>query len=205
MKLTIADKLYRACHSINTDSSPSSTSQITKFTSCLPRSLANKIEQKVQHEQDHQREWVIGVLICACVASVILFLNIALTIIAAILSYSKFRGHGFTSAVLYQGSCSLSKNWVRGLHVLINILSTVVLAASNYCMQCLSSPSRENVVVAHSQWRWLDIGVSSMENLRFVGWKRCMLWVLLLISSLPIHLMFVWNMSFLRFNSDLET
>ncbi|OJJ84364.1 uncharacterized protein ASPGLDRAFT_125960, partial [Aspergillus glaucus CBS 516.65] len=117
-------------------------------------------------------------------------INTALAIIAVILAYSKFDGREFTSAMLYEGNCSVSKNWERGLHLLINTLSTIMLAASNYCMQCLSSPSRQNVDTAHTQRRWLDIGVSSMKNLSFVGWRRCTLWVLLLISSLPIHLIY---------------
>ena len=38
--------------------------------------------------------------------------------------------------VLYEGSCSKVKKLGIGLHFVINILSTVLLAASNYCMVC---------------------------------------------------------------------
>ena len=155
---------------------------------CLPQGFANRVNQRVQQEKGKQREWVIGVLICTFFASIVLFLNISLTIAAVILSYSKFEGQGFTSAMIYHGDCGISKIWVRGLHLLINTLSTILLAASNYCMQCLSSPSRQNIESAHAQRKWIHIGVPSIKNLRFIGWRRCVLWVVLLISSLPIHL-----------------
>lgn len=101
----------------------------------------------------------------------------------------KAEDQSFFPAILYHGKCSTSKNWVRGLLFLINTLSTIMLAASNYCMQCSSSPSREDVDNAHIQQRCLHIGVHSIKNLRVVGWRRCILWILLLVTSLPIHLM----------------
>lgn len=139
-----------------------------------------------------------GVLICASCGIVVLALNIFLTLLAAIISYSKFENQEFTSAMLYTGNCSSAKNWARGLHLLINGLSTILLAASNYCMQCLCSPSRQDAENAHAKRKWLDIGVASIKNLRFVSWKRRVLWTVLLICSLPIHLVSVLNISCLR-------
>lgn len=139
---------------------------------------------------------MISVLLCAFCAFVVLLLNILFTLIAAAVSYLRIEGQGFTSAVLYRGSCTGSKNWARGLHLVINILSTILLAASNYCMQCLCSPSRQDVEDAHAQDKWLDIGVASFRNLRFVGWRRCMLWAILLMSSLPIHFVLVLGIPF---------
>lgn len=37
------------------------------------------------------------------------------------------------------------------MHIIINILSTALLAASNYVMQCLSAPTRPDVNEAHTQ------------------------------------------------------
>ncbi|KAK2765090.1 hypothetical protein FQN54_008789 [Arachnomyces sp. PD_36] len=44
-----------------------------------------------------------------------------------------------------------------GLHLVINVLSTVILAATNYCMQCLGAPARADIDKAHAQRRWLEI------------------------------------------------
>lgn len=183
--------VYRLHDHANCNCSSSNNSLIAKAISYLPRRLAGTIERRIQRNQDDQREWVIGVLLCACGASLILFLNIVLTVCAAILSYSRFESQTSTSAVLYKGNCPFTQDCARWLHFLINILSTLMLAASNYCMQCLSSPSRRQVDIAHVRRQWLDIGVGSLKNLKHVRGERLILWILLLVSSLPIHMMFV--------------
>ena len=76
------------------------------------------------------------------------------------------------------------------LHLAINVLSTLLLGASNYCMQCLTSPTREEVDRAHSRHIWLDIGIPSVRNLRRVSWYKIILWWLLAISGIPLHLLY---------------
>lgn len=71
-----------------------------------------------------------------------------------------------------------------------NVLSTLLLGASNYTMQCLASPTREEVDRAHSQNRWLDIGVPSIRNLTRISSHRKVLWWLLVISGVPLHLLY---------------
>lgn len=38
----------------------------------------------------------------------------------------------------------------------------------------------------------MDIGILSVRNLRGVSWKRSILWFLLTMSSIPLHLLFVF-------------
>lgn len=90
--------------------------------------------------------------------------------------------------ILRQGSCSDMRYLNTGLHLLINTLSSVLLAASNYGMQCLSAPTRADVDKAHFEGKWVDIGVPSVHNLRRLPATRVVLWVLLMVSSLPLHL-----------------
>ncbi|GAD97804.1 predicted protein [Paecilomyces variotii No. 5] len=142
-------------------------------------------------QTSHERAWAKGVLMCACATSVVLFINIILTIVATAIAYSRYKNQDFSAPVLYQGKCSETKGWASGIHLVINVLSTLVLGASNYCMQCLGSPSREDVDRAHAQRTWLDIGTPSIGNFNFVGRRRFVLWSALLLTSLPIHLMWV--------------
>ena len=169
---------------------------VTNPGSYLPRILPGRIKRKIKQLEDSQQEWVTGVFLCACGASVILFLNVVLTIVAVSISYSKHKNQNYNFSALYQGNCSTSKNLARGLHGLINVLSTLMLAASNYCMQCLSAPTRHNIDEAHAQRKWMHIGVPSLKNLRSIGLKRQTLWALLCISSVPIHLMLVYQVFF---------
>jgi hypothetical protein len=86
-------------------------------------------------------------------------------------------------------SCKRSKTVNTLLHILINIISTVLLAGSNYCMQCVMAPTRAQVDDAHQNRRWLDIGVPSIRNLWHTRWRNRALWGLLSVSSIPLHLL----------------
>lgn len=76
------------------------------------------------------------------------------------------------------------------LHLVINLLSTLLLGASNYTMQCLSAPTRNDINKAHQQRVSVDIGIPSVRNLRRISWRRVVLWWLLGLSSIPLHFMY---------------
>jgi len=91
---------------------------------------------------------------------------------------------------LQDGSCKETSTRTTWLHLAINVLSTLLLGASNYAMQCLSFPTRGDVNKAHSRNIWLDIGVPSFRNLRWVSRLRIILWCLLAVSSVPLHFLY---------------
>lgn len=96
--------------------------------------------------------------------------------------------------VIFRGTCTDAEFRNRVWHLVINALSTALLAASNYCMQLLCAPNRSNIDRAHAQGVWLDIGIPSIRNLRFVSWWRRFFWIALCFSSIPLHL--VYNSTF---------
>lgn len=51
---------------------------------------------------------------------------------------------------IYEGDCTTVGSLNRYIHVLINLLSTVMLSASNYYMQLQAAPTRANVQAAHN-------------------------------------------------------
>lgn len=77
------------------------------------------------------------------------------------------------------------------MHLIINILSTGILAASNYCMQTLVAPTREDIDASHARGKWLDIGTPSLGNLKVTPKHRVALWLVLWITATPFHLMYV--------------
>lgn len=133
--------------------------------------------------------WRGGARIAFISTVVTLIINVTL-LVFNVLHYPKMSGF----PVVYRGTCSEAELRNTIWHLVINILSTSMLAASNYCMQLLCAPNRSNVDRAHAQGVWLDIGVQSLRNLRFVTWKRRALWMALCISSIPLHL--VYNSTF---------
>lgn len=96
----------------------------------------------------------------------------------------------FGDRVLYHGSCDVSSQISLGFQLVINVISSIVLASSNFFMQIISAPTRKNVDVAHRKGAVLDIGIPSCRNLFWVPTLNTMLWSILAISSVPIHLLF---------------
>ncbi|KAK2772259.1 hypothetical protein CKAH01_13962 [Colletotrichum kahawae] len=92
--------------------------------------------------------------------------------------------------IISEQSCASIKAWNTAIHIIINIISTILLAGSNYCMQCLIAPTRSEIDKAHARHKWLDVGIPSARNLSCVTTKRRLLWFLLSLSSFPLHLMY---------------
>lgn len=94
--------------------------------------------------------------------------------------------------VIHSGSCAGNSVGRLNtlLHLLINILSSLVLASTNFFMQVLNAPSREELDSAHGQGSWLDIGVPSPRNVFKVSLFKTTMWILFFLSSIPIHLLF---------------
>ena len=149
-------------------------------------SLSEVSEEEEDQKPKYFQGWRMGFTICAVTSGTVLMINVILTIVAS----TKF---GLKNGIgtLQEGSCQVTKNLSLWLHLAINVLSTLLLGASNYCMQCLTSPTREEIDVAHSRHVWLDIGIPSVRNLKGISWDRRALWLLLVISTVPLHLL--WN------------
>ncbi|RAK96220.1 uncharacterized protein BO80DRAFT_429210 [Aspergillus ibericus CBS 121593] len=140
---------------------------------------------------DKGHEWIQGALICTWITGLILTINLILMMVALILAYRRPANSGhFQTAELYRGLCTRSSHWATGLHVAINVLSTILLGASSYVMQCLGAPSRIDIDRAHAQSRWLDVGTFSLRNFAVMDGRRKTLWLLLLLSSTPIHMIY---------------
>jgi disulfide bond formation protein DsbB len=128
--------------------------------------------------------WRFGVLNFTIWASIVFVINLVVTVWGSVL-------HKTAEGVLDQGDCGRIKTLNSGIHILINVLSTILLSGSNYCMQCMSAPTRGEIDQAHAAQKWLDIGVPSFRNLRRIDRRRLLLWLLLGTSSLPLHLLYV--------------
>ncbi len=126
-----------------------------------------------------------GVRDCASAAIVTCILNLVSTIVA-VGKYGVVSGLG----TLQIGDCNTTKRLSQWLHLLINIVSTILLGASNYSMQGLSSPIRQMIDKAHQSGIWLGIGVPSIRNIRWLSQPRIAIWCLLTLSSVPLHLMY---------------
>ncbi|KAI1390078.1 uncharacterized protein F4822DRAFT_223520 [Hypoxylon trugodes] len=117
----------------------------------------------------------------------------SITLIGCLISAAT-RGDGLYSAYFfYEGQCDGGgsvPNINLILHLVINIVSTLVVTSSNFFMQVLNSPSREEVNTAHFKGSWMGIGIPSVRNAFMVSRFKTWSWACLLISSIPLHLIF---------------
>ena len=117
-------------------------------------------------------------------AGLVLVFNVVLTIYLWI-TYSSDHSFGH----IFRGECERAENINLWTHLAINLLSTLLLGASNYAMQLLVAPTPSELGKAHAAGSWLDIGTASIRNLRWISVNRIVCWVLLGLSSGTLHLM----------------
>ena len=167
-----------------TDRSLKATNQAESINGVHKQKFVEKASFLKKSEYLHG--WRMGITYCVATAVTVFMINLILTIWA----FSRYGLKKGGIGTIQEGSCETTRRLSLWLHLLINILSTLLLGASNYTMQCLSSPTREEVDRAHSQNRWLDIGVPSIRNLTRISSHRKVLWWLLAISGVPLHLLY---------------
>ncbi|KAF2867468.1 hypothetical protein BDV95DRAFT_671224 [Massariosphaeria phaeospora] len=127
----------------------------TSFISATSSALA-------PHPSPTRVNWKSGSLACATAALSVFLLNLTIIIWGE-------KRNGFPSLskadekrVLYDGDCTTTKRLNIAAHLLINVFSTVLLGASNYCMQCMSAPTRAEVDRAHKRGRYNSTIFSSL-------------------------------------------
>ena len=130
------------------------------------------------------KAWQTSVFFWACLTGTVLVVNLIVTIWTSV-SFPTTDG----TITLLEGNCSTVSNWDTWLHLAINVLSILLLSGSSYTMQCLGSPTREEIDKAHMKGSWLDVGIPSVRNLTKFDRRRSILWLLLAFSSVPLALM----------------
>ena len=76
------------------------------------------------------------------------------------------------------------------LYLLVNAVSSAILASSSFFSQVLSSLTRAEVDVSHARGRSVDIGVLLWRNALRLSRFKTVAWFALLITSLLLHLLF---------------
>lgn len=136
------------------------------------------------------RGWKVSATLFATFCTLVLITNLSVLIWTA----THRHGPSDMTLILRSGAnsaeCSSIEDLNKWGHLLINVLSTILLSGSNYCMQCLSAPTRSDINASHALGRWLDVGVPSVHNLRWISRKRLYMWMILGLSSLPLHLLY---------------
>src|ERR1700742_4576139 len=102
-------------------------------------SRASIISHQQTWSQKHLKGWRFGILTGSILAALVFGINASATVYGGIESVKNDSGR----KVLFEGDCERARRINLGLHLMINGLSTILLSASNYGMQCLSAPTRK--------------------------------------------------------------
>lgn len=175
-----------------------------------PKRLEDDVAEKLQVDG-----WRFGASAAAITAGITAVLNLSVAIwLTAASTSGGDTGDSKVIAQLFNGNCAKAATMNTWTHLAINIVSTGLLAGSNFCsessepgpltyasyvanhlltiqVQCLVAPNRADIDRAHAKGVWLDVGVPSIRNLRHISRLRSCLWTLLALSSLPLHLLCV--------------
>jgi hypothetical protein len=144
----------------------------------------NRINE-AEKERNKRQKWRTSLYMFVLLGCVVLVVN------TAFLTWALFaKGSTNGTGIFYKASCDATKRANTGVHLLINILSSALLGASNYCMQCLSAPTRPEVENAHRRGSWLDVGIPSLRNVlsSSLETRKKLCWWILALSSFPLHL-----------------
>ncbi|KAK2756605.1 hypothetical protein CKAH01_17152 [Colletotrichum kahawae] len=114
-------------------------------------------------------------------------LMILIGVLAAAISAT---GNVSQSYKFYTASCVSATTTNTILHLAINILSTIILASSNFFMQVLNAPTAREIDTFHARGIYLDIGIPSWRNAFRLSWLKLLAWLGLLLTSIPIHMLF---------------
>ena len=120
----------------------------------------------------------------AALASIVLLVNVS-WLGYVISRYGISDGYG----TIKTGNCSAVKRVNTWLHLLINVLSTLLLMGSNAFMAACSAPTRHEIDKCHARGRWLHVGSMSLRNIRGIAPVKSLVCLLLAVSSVPFHLL----------------
>ncbi|OLN81170.1 hypothetical protein CCHL11_09539 [Colletotrichum chlorophyti] len=129
--------------------------------------------------------WRAGIALNICIGFVILIVAIVCLVLALVV-VGMIRGE----SRVFEGSCAMAEQIEIGLFVAINVITIVLLSAANYVFQVLSSPTRTEIEMAHEERRWLEIGVPSFRNLRFISSPRVVLTVVIMLAAVSTQVIY---------------
>jgi hypothetical protein len=170
--------------------------------------LTEQLETTNPHKKTRKQKYFSGRTVSLRFFAACVFLALVLNI--TLLGYTAGRGQSYGNIwTIYEGNCGYIKWLDRGLHLVINVLGIIILAAVGAFLILLSSPTREDLNSVHEHGKWLEIGIPSFRNFFQVTGTQKALLITLFLASLPLHILYVYArfpqgetlILFLRYNS----
>jgi hypothetical protein len=150
------------------------------------RSQDRTVRARLLRRFKDRRNWRFGLHAGLYASVAVLLSNLTLLSVGLAAHDNAFPG---MTTIAKEGETYRTTAISTALHALINVMSTILLTTSNYAMQILSAPTRQEIDRAHARGQCLEVGIMSVHNLRHIERKRVYFWLLLALSSAPLHLL----------------
>jgi hypothetical protein len=87
--------------------------------------------------------------------------------------------------------CNQLSHERTGWSFLVNTMAALIGTFSSTTLQALSAPTRRQLDLCHRDNNFMEIGVQSFHNIvkPYLGWRKRILWVLLMLMTLPFHIL----------------
>jgi len=72
------------------------------------------------------------------------------------------------STPIFEGDCNVAGPVNSGVHVIIVTLSILVMLSSDFFVRLAAAPQRSDIIAAHQKAKWMEVGVNSMRNLKYL-------------------------------------
>lgn len=142
----------------------------------------SKAKRRIRRVWDHRESGFglqTGIQVGFGVSVLAFTVNLVLLVVGAI----KHPGYKGGIGILHRGTFDEISRLSTAYHILINILSTGLLTSSSYCMQLLCAPRREDIDAIHARGGYLDVGILSFRNLRFISLRQLIKVFILVFTS----------------------
>lgn len=149
-------------------------------------------DSSAESERGSKPSWRRSFKIAQIVAAVTLLLNLSLIIAGYFRTKSETDSNDVIDSGnlnLFEGTCTTTTWLGRLADLFINALSTALISSSFICAQVLLSPTVKELEAAHEKGQHFSIGIPSLRNSRLVPWWRSIAALMLLATSMPLHVL----------------
>ena len=87
--------------------------------------------------------------------------------------------------------CNQLEHERTGWSMAVNTMAALIGTFSSATLQALSAPTRRQLDECHKDHNYMEIGIQSFHNIwkPYLGWPKRTLWVLLMLMTLPFHML----------------
>ncbi|KAF9062555.1 hypothetical protein BDP27DRAFT_1368777 [Rhodocollybia butyracea] len=144
--------------------------QLDTYPKSRPSTRWNRLQQRLKRKYNELRSrmptgWHFGAWMAALEAGVVLLINLIILLFCAVKT-----GGSIGVTQIFEGDCNTVDRVTLGIHLVINVLGTLLLSASNYSMHNLNYNSSFFSTISANDYNWYLAQGPEMQDLPKNNW-----------------------------------